>query len=155
MTDPAAVILRPGRIGDAAACAAILDRWIDDTPWMPRLHGPEAIEAHYREVVIPRRRMFIAEIGGAVAGYLAVDEAEDEITSLYTAAPGAGVGRVLLAAAKSGRAQLSLWTFQANERARRFYRREGFREGAMTPGENEEGLPDVQFRWASAAEVRG
>ncbi len=146
-----ALIVRPARREDAAACAQILNRWIDATPWMPRLHSAEAVEAHDRTVVIPRRRMFIAEIGGAVAGYLAVDPAEAEITTFYSATPGTGVGPVLLAAAKAGQKRLSLWTFQANEGARRFYTREGFREIARTSGENEEGLPDVQYLWEGTA----
>ena len=151
MSDGAALILRPARLQDAAACAQILSRWIDATPWMPRLHSAEAIETHYRTVVIPRRRMFIAETRGAVAGYLAVDPAEAEITTFYCAAPGAGVGPVLLNAAKAGQKRLSLWTFQANEGARRFYTREGFRKVATTSGENEEGLPDVQYLWEGTA----
>jgi putative acetyltransferase len=46
-----------------------------------------------------------------------------------------------------GRDRLSLWTFQANEGARRFYAREGFAEVRMTEGDNEEGLPDVLLEW--------
>ncbi len=49
--------------------------------------------------------------------------------------------------AKGGRGRLKLWTFQANEDARRFYIREGFREVRMTDGDNEEGLPDVMLEW--------
>jgi putative acetyltransferase len=45
--------------------------------------------------------------------------------------------------AKVGRDRLSLWTFQANERARR----EGFAEVRMTEGDNKEGLPDVLLEW--------
>jgi hypothetical protein len=35
----------------------------------------------------------------------------------------------------------------ANEGARRFYARQGFVEIGRSEGENEEGLPDVLFRW--------
>ena len=37
-----------------------------------------------------------------------------------------------------------------NEGARRFYGREGFVEVGGTPGDNEEGLPDVLLAWKPA-----
>ena len=46
---------------------------------------------------------------------------------------------------------LELWTFQANDGARRFYERHGFEAVAMTDGDNEEGAPDVRYRWAPTA----
>ncbi|WP_220185058.1 GNAT family N-acetyltransferase [Paracoccus sp. S1E-3] len=141
----AAPTLRPARPQDAGACAEIPNGWIDATPWMPRIHSAEAVRQRYREVVIPRRNVLVATHGGAVAGFLAIDEAE--ITSFYMRLPGRRIGAALLGAAKTGRMRLSLWTFQANRGARRFYLREGFREVARTAGENEEGLPDVQYLW--------
>jgi N-acetylglutamate synthase-like GNAT family acetyltransferase len=42
---------------------------------------------------------------------------------------------------------LELWTFQTNEGARRFYERHGFAAVEWTDGENEEGAPDVRYRW--------
>ncbi|MDO5642748.1 MAG: GNAT family N-acetyltransferase, partial [Paracoccus sp. (in: a-proteobacteria)] len=106
--------------------------------------APKVIEAWYRDT------MLIAEQRGRVVGFLAVDESRAEITSFYVAAPGNGIGTVLMAAARRGRARLSLWTCQANEGARRFYLRAGFREGQRTEGENDEGLPDVEYRWKQA-----
>ena len=56
-----------------------------------------------------------------------------------------------MAAAKARRPEgLTLWTFVANEGARRFYAREGFVEVGRTEGENEEGLPDVLLAWKPA-----
>ena len=146
----AALSLRPARPQDAAACAQILNDWIDATPWMPRVHAAEAVLQHYRDVVIPQRNVLVATQEGTVAGYLAIDEGEAEITSFYVRHPGQGIGAALIQAAKTGRGQLSLWTFQANDGARRFYARQGFREVARTTGENEEGLPDVRYLWEGA-----
>jgi GNAT superfamily N-acetyltransferase len=42
---------------------------------------------------------------------------------------------------------IDLWTFQANAGARRFYEGGGFVAVAMTDGDNEEGEPDVRYRW--------
>ena len=62
----------------------------------------------------------------------ALDEAAGEVTSLFVARTGQGLGKALLDRAKAGRDRLQLWTFVANDGARRFYRREGFRELGRT-----------------------
>ena len=127
---------RPATPGDAAACAAILNAWIDATPWMPRIHAPEAVARHYRERAIPEQRVLIAE-----GGFVAADGAT--VTALYVAADARsrGLGPRLLDAVKDGAQRL--WTFEANMGARRFYAREGFVEIARSDGDNEEGLPDL------------
>ena len=57
--------------------------------------------------------------------------------------------RVLMAVAKQQRADgLQLWTFEANQRARRFYERHGFVATGSTEGDNEEGAPDVRYEWS-------
>ena len=59
-----------------------------------------------------------------------------------------GLGLQLLEKAKEAYAELSLWTFQQNLRARRFYERHGFVAVTETDGaDNEEKLPDVLYRW--------
>ena len=142
------IAVRHATGADAATCAAIVNDWIDATPWMPRVHTHEAVVAFYRNVVIGRREVLVA--GAPVDGFLALDEEAALVTALYVATPGRGIGRALLDAARRGRARLELWTFVANEGARRFYAREGFREVRRTPGENEEGLPDILLRWERA-----
>lgn len=129
-------LLRPGTPADAAFCAGILNAWIDATPWMPRIHGAASVEDHYRKVVLPLRKVMIAE-GGFVAANGAL------VTALYLApeARGHGLGAQLLDAVRDGTQRL--WTFVANEGARRFYARQGFAETRRTNGDNEEGLPDI------------
>ena len=139
----------PGEAGrHAAPCAAILNAWIDATPWMPRVHSPEAVERFVREVVFAMRRVWVAEDGGRPVGFLALD-IENTITALYVTeeARGRGVGAALLERAKGEERRLELWTFQPNAGARRFYARQGFREVGRTGGDNEEGVPDAQLRW--------
>ena len=144
------VSIRAATQGDAAACAAIKNAWIDATPWMPRVHPADDVERHYRETVLPNRTVLIAEDGG-VCGFLALDEAEREVTSLFVgeAVRGFGVGRSLLDEAKAICSDLVLWTFVANEGARRFYAREGFVEVEQTEGDNEEGLADLRLKWTA------
>ncbi len=74
----------------------------------------------------------------------------DSIDQLYVDPTfvGQGIGGGLLNHAKVLRPQgLSLWTFQANADARRFYERHGFIAVTTTEGDNEEGAPDVRYEW--------
>lgn len=143
-------VIRGGRPEDAEPCAAILNAWIDDTPWMPRVHPAEDVARHYREFVFVKRRVHVADAGNGPLGYVALSE-EGEVTSLYIRKDtrGQGLGARLLDRAKADHARLSLWTFQANAGARRFYGRAGFKETDRSDGDNEEGLPDIQFGWAA------
>lgn len=140
--------LRTGLPKDAAACAAILNDWIDTRDWMPRVHTRADVEAFYRDFVFQRRAVWVA--GDPVVGFMAMDIETAMITALYVARPGRGLGKAFVDHAKAGHAHLELWTFQANDGARRFYRREGFQEVRQTEGDNEEGLPDVLLRWERA-----
>lgn len=75
---------------------------------------------------------------------------ESVLAQLYVAPEwtGRGLGSELLARAKQLRPRLSLWAFQANAGARRFYERHGFLAVAMTDGDNEERAPDVRYEWS-------
>jgi putative acetyltransferase len=137
--------LRRAEASDAEACGDILNAWIDARDWMPRVHAPEDVRAFYRDFVLPHREVWVT--GDPVEAFLAMDAEGTTVTSLYVARPGRGIGKALLDHAKVGRDRLSLWTFQANEGARRFYAREGLAEVRMTEGDNKEGLPDVLLEW--------
>lgn len=140
--------IRPAVAEDIPACATIINDWIDSRNWMPRIHTRDEVEAFYRDFVFPNRELWV--IGDPVAGYMGLNRDTDEVTTLYVATPGQGLGKALLDQAKSRRNALELWTFVANEGARRFYAREGFVEIKETDGDNEEGLPDVLLRWDRA-----
>src|SRR5215469_1111041 len=60
-----------------------------------------------------------------------------------------GIGSALLDHAKLSRpGGFTLWTFQQNEGARRFYERHGLVPIQFTDGEgNEEKTPDVRYEW--------
>lgn len=141
------VTLRKAVAADADICARILADWIIETPWMPRLHTL-AEDSAYIGVKIQNGWVTMAATPEAV-GFLTLEG--DYISSLYVA-PGArrsGVGKALLNHAKERANSLSLWTFQANMQARRFYMREGFTETQRTEDENEEKMPDVEYVWSS------
>jgi GNAT superfamily N-acetyltransferase len=141
------VTLRLARPDDAEALGAILSDWIDETPWMPRLHSRED-DAEFVARLIANTTVTLAEDSGVAQGFLA--RAKAEVLALYVAAParGQGLGGTLVADAKTRSPRLWLWTFQANEPARRFYERQGFAITEQTGGEaNDEGLPDIRLEW--------
>ena len=69
---------------------------------------------------------------------------------------GRGVGSAMVRLAKARYPDgLQLWTFASNIGARRFYERNGFAEVERTDGQgNEEGEPDVRYRWTPPARRR-
>jgi GNAT superfamily N-acetyltransferase len=143
------LVLRSGTAADTDRCAAMVNAWIDATPWMPRVHPPEDLARHYREWVVPNCAVIVAHREGCVAGFATIDS-DGFLAGLFVAeaARGRGIGAALLEAAKArARGLLTLWTFEANHGARRFYARHGFVEAGRTDGENDEGLPDVLLEW--------
>ena len=140
--------IRHGDLDDVSVCVAIKNAWIDGTDWMPRIHEASSVERHYRNVVFPDRKVFV--VGTPVFGFMTLDACEGEVTDLFVVekARSNGLGKALLDRAKDKLSAVSLWTFVANEGARRFYAREGFDEVLQTDGDNEEGLPDVLLWWS-------
>ncbi|KOF21122.1 GCN5 family acetyltransferase [Ensifer adhaerens] len=148
-------ICRAAARADMSACADILNRWIDATPWMPRIHEHADVERFYVGTVFLERTVVVAERDDRIAGFMALSS-DHYVTALYVddACRGTGVGSDLLKTAKSlSASELNLWTFEANTHAQRFYERQGFSAVRRTDGDNEEGLPDILYHWRGA-EVR-
>ena len=152
--------LRNARSTDAGKIGEILHRFEVETPWMPKQHsGAEAVA--FCGAMIDRGWVTVAYESAAdvphdapqVLGFLARDGAE--ICALYVTSEvcGQGIGKRLLDVAKGAEARLTLWTFQANAGAQRFYLREGFTEQQRSDGaRNDEGLPDIEYLWTKADE---
>lgn len=148
MTLASTPMIRPARLEDMEACAAIHSDWIDATEWMPpRTRSTGEMVRGYRERAFVKRRILVAELNGAVAGYLSVDVPTEEITALFVGPRGRGIGTALMREAQDRHAQLWLWTFLQNDGARRFYARNRFAELERSDGDNDEGLPDVRLGW--------
>ena len=61
---------------------------------------------------------------------------------------GLGIGSCLVQLAQSRQAELRLYTFQSNVRARALYERHGFVVEALTDGaRNEQKVPDCTYVW--------
>jgi putative acetyltransferase len=143
--------IRLATAADAPACAAILQSWLDATPWMPKLHNYAETEGFCRDVLIGAQRAFV--VGDPPAAFLAMLPDTGIVSALYAAqgARSQGFGKGLLDRAKAESDMLELWTFAANGGAQRFYEREGFIEIRRTEGENDERLPDILYRWSREA----
>jgi GNAT superfamily N-acetyltransferase len=140
--------LRRGEPEDAPSIARIMRSTYDRMEYIPRLHTPEE-DLAYIGGLFGEREIWVAENDAGVVGFAILATAE--LTQMHVA-PGeqnAGIGSALLARVKERRpAGFSLWTFQKNVGARRFYERHGLDVVLLTEGEgNEEQEPDVQYAW--------
>src|SRR5688500_14236385 len=77
-------------------------------------------------------RLLIAEAGGAVIGFVYVGEGVLQAIHVHPDWHGRGVGQALMRAGRNALAELgfrfaSLWVIVGNERACRFYERDGWR----------------------------
>lgn len=114
----------------------------------PPAHPADDVRAWFAEVVVTTREVWLIEEEGLPVALLVLDG--DWVDQLYVDAgrTGRGLGTQMLQLARQLRpAGLDLWTFQSNDRARRFYERHGFEAVATTNGDNEEGAPDIHYRW--------
>ena len=140
-------LLRPARPTDAGRVGAILSAFVDETPWLPRLHT-RAQDLHFAGTMIDRGWITVAQDATGVAGFVARDGGDIHALYVDADARGGGYGSALLRRMMAETEALSLWTFQANTPARAFYDRHGFSEIERTDGaENDEGLPDIRFDW--------
>lgn len=147
--------LRPARSTDAGATGEILFAFSRENDWMPELHSCAETIA-FCGYMIDQGWVTVAEEDERVIGFLALKGTE--IHSLYLTPPkcGQGVGQRLLDHAKSRQPQLTLFAFQANHGACRFYERNGFTEAGRSDGaDNDENLPDIKFVWYREGAAHG
>jgi ribosomal protein S18 acetylase RimI-like enzyme len=144
------VILDRATPDDAQAIATILGDWIAATDWMPKLHT-RAQDLGFARHLLATQQVWVIR-APTVRGYLALDGTVVTSVTIAAKARGRGTGKLLLDHAKTVSPRLTLFTFQANTRALRFYEREGFAELRRTDGaDNEEHLPDVELGWGSVS----
>ena len=110
---------------------------------MPRLHTQPELKIMIK-VAIPHGEFWVA--GHLVIGYLSFNIELSQVSALYTAIQGKGVGKVLIDKIKERYHYINLWSHKANEKAHRFYHREGFRISMLKEKERD-GIPEIQFEW--------
>lgn len=122
----------------------------------PPAHPDDSVRQYFATAVVPTRDAWVAEVRGDIVALMALHG--EWIEQLYVDPPaiGIGVGTALLGVAKARRpAGLTLWTFQVNARARRFYEARGFVVAELTDGSgNQERQPDVRYVWTPAPSLR-
>jgi 6-phosphogluconolactonase len=150
--DPTAdgVLLRPATGADAGEVAEVWLASFSATYDFPHAHTDDEVRQWIRDDLLPGSETWLAiESDGSIAGFMALGP--DMLDHLYLRPDrtGRGIGSRFVGLAKSLRpAGLELYTFQVNSGARRFYERHGFRVVDTDPGgRNEEGQPDVRYRW--------
>jgi chorismate mutase/GNAT superfamily N-acetyltransferase len=100
--------------------------------------------------------VWVAEREGELVGYAMLTSAWLEHLFVRPGATGRGVGSLLLDLVKSLRPDgFSLWVFESNVAAQRFYRRHGLVALERTDGRaNEERSPDIRMAWPGADPLR-
>ena len=151
------MIVRRADPSDAAAVADIFLRSFHATYKFPLAHADDEVRGWVRGRLVPQMETWVAVEGSEGV------EGLERILGFATVAPGwleqlyvdpdhlgEGIGRRLLELAKERQPDgLLLWTFQVNDRARRFYERNGFTVvGFGDESNNEERQPDVQYSWS-------
>jgi len=115
----------------------------------PLAHLDEEVKAYFVGTAMPVAEVWVAEVDDAVSGVLVLNGSWIEQLYVDPDWTNQGLGTALIERAKVECPEvLDLWTFKSNRRAQRFYERHGFRAVGGTNGDNEEGEPDVHYRWA-------
>ena len=148
------LIIRHASTADALAVAEVyLASRKAFLPYAPLAHSDDEVRAYIAKALIPDADVIVAELDGQIVGMIAL--AREDHTGwiaqfyLHPAAVGQGIGTRLLGIAKDRLGPpIRLYTFQANQGARRFYERHGFIAIAFGDGsENEERCPDILYEW--------
>jgi len=119
----------------------------------PLAHSDAEVRDWIRDTVIPGGGVFVYCERDVIVGFVAISEHDgfSWVDQLYVgpACVGRRYGAFLLSHAKGLlKPPIRVYTFQQNEGARRFYRREGFRDIHLSDGSlNEEQCPDVLLEW--------
>ena len=137
----------PARVLDAGTLGAVMGAANDRLSWLPRVQS-RAEDIHHVGSMVDAGWVTVARQEGQILGFIACDGAEVHGLYLRPEVQGKGVARALMDHVKSARAKLGLWSYEANARATRFYKKAGFAETARSEGaRNDVGLPDIRFEW--------
>lgn len=125
------------RVAAVPQMPAALHTNAEDRLWMARRIAGDDHEA------------WVAEQGGRILGYALITPVWLDHLFVHPEHLGMGIGSVLLDLVKAVRPDgFSLWVFETNTGARRFYARHGLVEAERTDGsQNEEKAPDIRMVW--------
>jgi GNAT superfamily N-acetyltransferase len=141
------------RQAKALDSTAIADVYLDSfhaTYAFSLAHTDDEVRSWIRDGLVAAGRVWVAvDADEAILGMMAL--APGDLEQLYVRPDrlGQGIGRQLLDVAKErSPSGLALYTFQVNDRARRFYERNGFVAEWLGDGSsNDERQPDARYVW--------
>lgn len=99
------------------------------------------------QILAKQYQVDLALMDDKVVGMIAYNEREISQLYIHIDYQGMGIGQTLLEVAKEqSTGRLTLYTFEVNKKAQRFYEMHGFK--IIGRGyENEEKLPDILYEW--------
>lgn len=119
-------------------------------PYLPteQARSREEDAGFFRERILPRCAVWIAETDGAPVGFLALADSYVDRLYVHPAHQRRGVGSLLLRKAlELSSAGVELHTHQQNVSARAFYEKHGFRAVRFGTSPPPESAPDVEYHW--------
>jgi GNAT superfamily N-acetyltransferase len=141
--------IRSGNKSDTIACVDILRAWAAETPWMAELDDLKPMQDFWIDI-FENDLVWVAEIEGRIVGFCTrgIEDGPDNIGALYviSEARSTGIGKQLLDKAKENRDWITVWAYEKNSDALRFYKREGLVE-IRREIETESSLMNVEHRW--------
>jgi putative acetyltransferase len=142
-------MLRRLKLADMDEAATVHRRSFDHAlPTLAGLHTPEEDRWFFRERMFTACQLWGYFDDNELVGIIAFREGWIDQLYVRPSSQGRGVGTALLRVAQGLHGKLSLWTFQQNAAARRFYERHGFVLMKETDGFlNEEKEPDAMYSW--------
>ena len=113
-------------------------------------HTLEDAREFFRTRVLSSCVVLVAEQSGSLLGLLALDAPWIRQFAVFPEHQRQGVGSALLRQARAcSPAELRLFTFQRNDKARAFYEKHGFTVVALGVSPAPELEPDVEYRWVA------
>jgi GNAT superfamily N-acetyltransferase len=139
---------RKAKSSDSKHCVKILREWADETPWMPELDDLKPMEEFWKGI-FENDPTWVAEFNAEIIGFCVRNTGhENNIGALYVVPEfrNCGVGKHLLDLAKEKCSHITVWAYEKNTKARRFYQREDCNEVSREFDE-EVNLVDIEHRW--------
>jgi ribosomal protein S18 acetylase RimI-like enzyme len=113
------------------------------------IHSFENHLTFLKHILLEQCQIDLALIDDKVVGMIAYNEKEISQLYIHVDYQGLGIGQTLLDRAKEkSSGSLTLYTFEVNKNAQKFYEKNGF-EIVGRGYENEENLPDIKYQWIS------
>lgn len=144
------VVIRRAEDSDARPAADVwLRSFAGALPTVRCAHDEAEVRDWFARVLVPRYETWVAVTVNSVVGLMVLNGQELKQLYLDPAWRGRGLGNRFMSLAKEQQPEgLTLWTFQVNTSAHRFYERHGFIAVERTDGaRNDEREPDVRYLW--------